>query len=284
VSWSIGLLALAGLGLAWFRHRRRMELVTRALHELRAPLCAARLAVHAAGRERGWPAVARIDDELGRAALALEDLDAARRGRQAAPRLQEIDTGELLGQVGASWAPLAWPVGRRVRVEHDPTRAAPVIHADPARLAQALGNLVGNALEHGEGDVVLGVEAAGAFVRLSVTDGGTGLPAPLGTLRRRARAGRGARGRGLAIASEVARRHGGRLVSDGPDGAGCRMVLELPLPVRDAEEAGPSFAFDLNGVRLSGAPGSGWTVRRAPEDLAGGAGWGGTVLPLRRRP
>ena len=43
MSWAMALVALGGLGLAWFKHRRRMELVTRALHELRSPLCAARL-------------------------------------------------------------------------------------------------------------------------------------------------------------------------------------------------------------------------------------------------
>ncbi|UGS35697.1 sensor histidine kinase [Capillimicrobium parvum] len=280
MSWAMALVALSGLGLAWFKHRRRMELVTRALHELRSPLCAARLAVHAAGRERGWPAVARIDDELGRAALALDDLDAARRGRSVSPHLQEVDTGELLGQVGVTWAPLAWPVGRRVRVE--PPVAAPVVHADPVRLAQALGNLVGNALEHGTGDVVLSVSVAGSWARLSVADGGSGLPAPLGTLRRRARGGRGSRGRGLAIADEIARRHGGRLESSPADAAGCRMTLDLPLPVGEVEDQGASLSLHLDGIELDRSASRRWSARPAPVDSEG-LRWGGTVQPLRRR-
>ncbi len=46
-------------------------------------------------------------------------------------------------------------------------------------------------------------------------------------LIRRPRGGRGARGRGLAIASAVAESHGGRLAA-APSERGARLVLELP--------------------------------------------------------
>jgi hypothetical protein len=46
-------------------------------------------------------------------------------------------------------------------------------------------------------------------------------------LTRRARAGRGPRGRGLAIAVAIAADHGGRLRS-APSLRGARLVLELP--------------------------------------------------------
>lgn len=275
MSFAIAVVAGTGVLLVWARQRRRMERITRALHELRTPLCAARLAVHAAGRERGWPAVARIDEELGRAALALDDLDAARQGRRVAPRREDVDTGELLDEVGATWAPLAWPVDRQVRVE--PSIAAPVVHADPVRLAQALGNLVGNALEHGAGDVVLAVSVEDRWVRLTVGDAGGGLPVPLGRMWRRARGGRGSRGRGLAIAAEVAHRHGGRLESDAPGTAGCRMTIVLPLPVREGDES-PTWSVRRGGSDR-GRPAEG----NVTLDL-GGLRVGGTVRPLRRRP
>ena len=54
-----------------------------------------------------------------------------------------------------------------------------------------------------------------------------GLPAPVGDLTRRPRAGRGRRGRGLAIAADIADRHGGRLVA-APAARGARVALELP--------------------------------------------------------
>jgi len=46
-------------------------------------------------------------------------------------------------------------------------------------------------------------------------------------LARRPRAGRGHRGRGLAIAAEIAARHGGRLATAPATGGG-RVVLDLP--------------------------------------------------------
>ena len=64
-------------------------------------------------------------------------------------------------------------------------------------------------------------------MRIEVIDEGPGLPAPVAELTRRARGGRGRRGRGLAIAAEIAERHGGRLVA-APAARGARIGLELP--------------------------------------------------------
>ena len=65
-------------------------------------------------------------------------------------------------------------------------------------------------------------------MRIEVIDEGPGLPVPLAELTRRARAGRGRRGRGLAIAAQIAERHHGRLVA-APTPRGSRIGLELPL-------------------------------------------------------
>jgi nitrogen-specific signal transduction histidine kinase len=64
-------------------------------------------------------------------------------------------------------------------------------------------------------------------VRLEVLDSGPGLPAPVSELVRRPHAGRGRRGRGLAIATEIVAAHGGRLAS-APCTRGARLVMELP--------------------------------------------------------
>ncbi|MBX5443485.1 MAG: HAMP domain-containing histidine kinase, partial [Solirubrobacteraceae bacterium] len=201
-------LAPAALALApWLAARRRLERVARAGHELRAPLCAARLAVHAAARDPG-PALAAVDRELERAALALADLEAARAGRPPAQRRDRVDVAALLDEVRGGWAPLAWPLDREVRVERG--GPVPAVAGDARRLAQAVGNLVANALEHGDGPVVLRARAAGGGVRIEVDDAGGGLAVPLARLVRRRRSGRGARGRGLAIAAAIARRPGGR--------------------------------------------------------------------------
>jgi signal transduction histidine kinase len=95
------------------------------------------------------------------------------------------------------------------------------------RLAQAIGNLLANALEHGSGVVEVGARSIAGRVRIEVSDEGAGLPAPVAELARRPRAGRGRRGRGLAIASDIVERHGGRLVS-APSPRGARLAIELP--------------------------------------------------------
>ena len=113
------------------------------------------------------------------------------------------------------------------RLELAEPRSVAIVRGDRVRLAQAVGNLVANALEHGDGRVQLQARAHGDRVRIEVADEGPGLPAPVGDLTRRPRAGRGRRGRGLAIAADIADRHGGRLVA-APSARGARIALELP--------------------------------------------------------
>jgi signal transduction histidine kinase len=97
------------------------------------------------------------------------------------------------------------------------------------RLAQATGNLIANAIEHGGGEINVrgGRDSGRSIVRIEVLDAGPGLPAPVADLARRPRGGRGTRGRGLAIAATIARDHGGRLAA-APSERGARLVLELP--------------------------------------------------------
>jgi signal transduction histidine kinase len=100
-----------------------------------------------------------------------------------------------------------------------------LVHADRLRLAQAIGNLVVNALEHGAGPVRLRAHATRTHVRVEVRDHGPGLPAPVAALAGGGHAGR--RGHGLAIAARVVARHGGRLLT-APVSSGACVVLELP--------------------------------------------------------
>lgn len=229
--WLPAIAALAALALARRAHARRMELVARACHELRGPLTAARLALHSLGRGRAALArpVAAIDLELRRAGLALEDLAAARRGRRAAERPEAIEVRDLLEETVAAWRPAALALGRDLALEAPPRGT--VVHGDRLRLAQAAANLLSNALEHGNGAILVRARAVRGRVLIEVADGGSGLPAPVGSLTRDARAGRGERGRGLAIVSEIAERHGGRLAA-APSRGGARLALELPAAGR----------------------------------------------------
>lgn len=201
----------------------RAELVVRACHEVRGPLSAAHLALHSLSR-RGVP-VGAVEDELWRAARALADLAAAPAGQRALDAPEPVDVGALLRRQITSWSPAAAERGCELRLR-EPV-AALLVHADRLRLAQVTANLVGNALEHGGGVVEVGLRAVGDRVVVEITDDGPGLPATLTALTARARGGRGSRGRGLAIASEIAARHGG-CIATAPTARGARLVLELP--------------------------------------------------------
>ena len=219
-------LALGAFVLALGLRRRlaqRMELVARACHELRGSITAARLGLGPAD-----PSPARLralELELGRAALAVEDLAGSCARRPVGRELELLDTAQLLADSVEAWRPVAARAGCAVKLSWSGAPAS--VAGDRYRLAQATGNLIANAIEHGGGVIQVLGRLDGANVRLEVTDRGPGLPAPVRSLARQARAGKGRRGRGLAIASAIARDHGGRLAA-APSERGARLVLELP--------------------------------------------------------
>lgn len=220
-------LALAALGACELRRRR--ELVARACHELRGPLTAVRLGLATMERRHEAPPerLATLDHELRRAGLALDDFAAARSGRRVVDRVEPVEVAELLEEQYHSWEAVAGAFESIVLLGCLLPGATVV--GDRLRLAQAISNLIANALEHGPGRIELTARVVGVqHVRIEVIDEGPGLPRPLAQLTRGARGGRGRRGRGLAIAAQVAARHRGRLVA-APAPRGTRLGLELPL-------------------------------------------------------
>jgi signal transduction histidine kinase len=210
---------------AWLRAEllRRRAVVARACHEVRGPLTAAGLALHSAGRPGAATSVlAAVEVELRRAAVAVEDLveGLARRAVPAHP--EPIDLADLVRSQLPVWQAVGAAHRTEVRVR-DGLGALPAT-GDRIRLAQALGNIVANAVEHGGASVELRTRATPDAVVVEVCDDGPGLPAPVAAL-----AGRqaGARGHGLQVACGVAEAHGGRVFA-APSPRGARVVLELP--------------------------------------------------------
>jgi signal transduction histidine kinase len=232
---AIGGWLAAGAGASWAIARSRelagrMEAVARASHELRGPITAARLGLQLALRTAELPpATTRaIDLELSRAALALDDLgDAAGVGAPARAG-GIVDVQALLGDCVEASRASAGAVGVTIAVQW--LGPAGYAWADRVRLAQAVRNLIANAIEHGGGDVLVCGRLDAGAVRIEVLDSGRGLPAPVADLARRPRDGRGARGRGLAIATAIATDLGGRLAA-APSDRGARLVMELPAAV-----------------------------------------------------
>jgi signal transduction histidine kinase len=210
--------------LAW-----RMELVARACHELRGPITVAGLGLELIARDAGrLPETVRaIELELAGASVALEDLSGACGGAAGRWRSEAVDVRALLADAVAAFRPLAEARGVELGFAW---RGGPgVVHGDRVRLSQAAGNLIANAIEHGSGRVALHGRRGDSGLELAVTDAGPGLPAPVAEIAGRARGGRGRRGRGLAIAAEIARRHGGRLVARADASGALRATLLLPV-------------------------------------------------------
>jgi two-component system, OmpR family, sensor kinase len=117
-----------------------------------------------------------------------------------------------------------------------------LVEADEDRLAQALRNLLQNAIAHTaqDGLVALGVEAADGRLRFVVDDDGPGIPVDQRSAVfdrfHRLDAGRsrdaGGAGLGLAIVQAIASAHRGRVWAEAAPGGGARLVLEIPLRAR----------------------------------------------------
>jgi signal transduction histidine kinase len=236
--WAVAALALAAALRAGRTLARRAEAVARACHEVRGPLTAIGLGVSLSARPEGLtPAHLRaVQTELERTALAVNDLAAASlRSVPPPPRPQPVSMCDLLDDAVIAAQGRALAAGVAVDGRWEGPDA--VVWGERLRLAQALGNLVANATEHGGGVVRVTGARRGALARVEVADSGCGLPASVAELARRPRAGRGARGRGLAIAAAIADRHGGTLAT-APAAQGAVVVLTLPVlaaaHVRDA--------------------------------------------------
>jgi two-component system, OmpR family, sensor kinase len=218
--------------------RRERRMVADASHELRTPLTVLRAEVQLALRgprdeddlRAALESVARQSERLTRLAEDLLVLARADDGRLPL-RPEPLAAGELLDAVAGRAAGAAHATGRTLMVGGGVDE---VLLADPDRAAQALDNLVANALAHGRGDVELAARRVDGRVELHVRDHGEGFPiALLGHAFERfsrgdpARAGEGT-GLGLAIVAAIAEAHGGEAEARNLPGGGAEAWISLP--------------------------------------------------------
>nr|WP_269810417.1 HAMP domain-containing sensor histidine kinase [Kineosporia rhizophila] len=210
-----------------------------ASHELRTPIATVSgwLELYRQGglREEDLEqAIARIEDEVGRIRLLVEELGL----------LARLDTGRPLESAPVDLARLTESVVEDAQVIHpglDIAFEAPdqlPARGDAARLQQVLRNLVGNAVQHNPDGtrVRLTLKQEAGQVRVDVSDNGTGIPAA--DLPRlfdrfwRAEASRsrdyGGSGLGLAIVQAIVKAHGGRVTVESEVGRGTTVSLCLP--------------------------------------------------------
>ena len=217
---------------------RERRFTTDASHELRTPLALLKAEIELAldgetPREELVAALRSAAEEtdklihLANDLLLLARADGGSRSITAEP----FDARPLLDRLRSRFAARAEREGRAIVVDADEQLET---FADPARIEQALANLIVNALDHGAGTITVRAHRDGAAVELQVVDQGLGvddqeLPHLFERFRRgrRAHSERSGAGLGLAVVAETAQAHGGSVeASQTPDG----FTIHLSLP------------------------------------------------------
>jgi two-component system sensor histidine kinase MtrB len=233
------------------RHILRLEEMSRlqrrftsdVSHELRTPLTTVRMAADMIfnAREDFDPAVARsaelLQTELDRFENLLTELLEISRfdAGFAALDAEPTNLGPLVTRVVDHLTPVAERAGVRIHVDLPPEPV--VAEVDVRRVERILRNLIGNAIEHGEGKPVkVRLASREGAVAITVRDYGVGLrPGEEKLVFNRfwradpSRARQtGGTGLGLSISLEDAKLHGGWLEAWGAPGQGAQFRLTLP--------------------------------------------------------
>jgi signal transduction histidine kinase len=147
--------------------------------------------------------------------------------------LEEVEVVTIFHQAEETFRPMAEK--RNVYFDALPPDDGVAVRADPFRVSQIVGNIVGNALkftpEHG--NVTMRAVANGNHVAIHITDTGPGIaPTDIDHLfddfwQARSNDRRGL-GLGLAIAKGVVEAHGGKIWCDSMPGRGSTFSFTLP--------------------------------------------------------
>jgi two-component system sensor histidine kinase BaeS len=219
---------------------QRKVMVSDVAHELRTPLTNIRNGLEAAEDGIATPNPALVSSLLEEALLLqhiiddLQDLAAADADKLSI-RPEAVRLGDILHHVAAAHRVASDAAGIRLTVGGED---GVQLIADPARLRQAVGNLVSNAVRHTGrgGSVTISSYVDGEDVVIEVADTGTGIDAddlPMLFERFwRAEKSRsrhaGGSGLGLSIVLQLVRAHGGTADVTSTPGAGSVFTLRLP--------------------------------------------------------
>jgi two-component system sensor histidine kinase MtrB len=226
--------------------RVQRRFVSDVSHELRTPLTTIRMAseVIYEGRQAFDPVLSRsaelLQNQLDRFESLLTDLLEISRFDAGAAVLdiEAEDVREVVERVVDVLLPLAERRGSTIELRMPPEPCLAQI--DSRRVERIVRNLVGNAIEHGEGGPIeVRIAGSSEAVAIAVHDFGVGISVDdLAMVFNRfwradlARARTtGGTGLGLAIAQEDAHLHGGWLQAWGEPGEGAVFRLTLPRQV-----------------------------------------------------
>jgi signal transduction histidine kinase len=209
-------------------------------HDLRTPVSRLRAAAQAAAestdpaeQEELLAGVIRQADMLMRILGAVLEISRseALTGRN---QFTWFDTRDLADKLAEMYEPLAEEAGAALR--YDKPREPMLLFGHRQLLAQAVSNLIENAIRYGAGggEIRVGVKRDDNRMRVEVSDRGPGIPSERRSeaLRRfgrldSSRSAEGA-GLGLALAEAIAHLHDGELVLE-DNAPGLLTAIELPL-------------------------------------------------------
>jgi signal transduction histidine kinase len=228
-AWPLGASLAAVVAAQGLYAGRRRSALNEALHELRRPLQALALAAPRVHQQEP----AAIQGAVQLAATALERLEREVNGEAIAAPRSPLLVRPLLDSAVGRWRSRAALAGGSLRLRWQAGEA--IVDGDRCELAQALDNLIVNAIEHGGPEIVVAVHTRDGRLCVSVVDSGRGSrPAsrresPAELISRLS--GRRLRGHGLRVVRRTAAAHGGdfRLCSRERK---TEAVLELPLAGR----------------------------------------------------
>jgi signal transduction histidine kinase len=228
--------------------RRKDEILAIVAHELRGPLTPMQLAIQlirrvSADRPDVLRSIDMLDRQITQISRLAEDLMDATRIDLGALRVSKVPS-EVVAILAGPLTAAALTASQRgqtftVQIADRALR----IEGDPVRLAQAVSNLLNNAVKYTpeNGCVAVNVLADGQDLVVSVKDNGLGISDALrphifdlfAQSSRTIAASAGGLGVGLAVVKAVAESHGGTVsaTSAGP-GSGSEFTLRLPIVLK----------------------------------------------------
>ncbi|HEY0469089.1 MAG TPA: HAMP domain-containing sensor histidine kinase, partial [Polyangiaceae bacterium] len=229
----------------------KSDVVATVSHELKTPLTSLRLATHMLLEESTGPlqsmqrelAITARDETERLQSTVNELLDLVRIEREAgALQRTPVNPRALLQEVASAHRKMAELKGVTLQIEDGEQES--LVDVDPEKITIVLSNLVSNAIRHAPeaGHVWLSSYVEGDSHVFSVRDDGDGIaPEQLPRIFERHWTGsepstlKGRHGLGLAIAKEIATRHGGTLDVETALGKGSTFRLRTPRAHRPSE-------------------------------------------------
>lgn len=226
------------------------QLIAGVAHELNNPLAVVMATAQLLGKrpiadEHVRHSVERMLHESERASKIVRDLLSF--ARPVEPQLVPVDLNHLVSQVlDVRQCDLQ---DQDITLDQHLTPSLPQTKVDLIQIEQVLNNLVTNAI-HAMGSrrrgrvLTVATSTTGHFIRISVTDNGTGIPAevigkifdPFFTTKA---PGKGT-GLGLSISHGILQEHHGKIWAESEPGHGATFHLELPIV--ECEQPAPAAA------------------------------------------